>query len=44
MANTFKTPTWMAKEILRHVENSNTFSKFVNKDYRKEFQSQGIHP
>jgi hypothetical protein len=43
MANTFKTPTWMAKEVLRHVENANTFAKFVNKDYRKEYTS-GIHP
>lgn len=44
MSNTFKTPTWMAREVLRHFENSNTFSKYVNKDYRKEYMDQGIRP
>lgn len=34
----------MAKEVLRHFENSNTFSKFVNKDYRQEFTNQNINP
>jgi hypothetical protein len=44
MANTFKTPTWMAKEILRHFENNNTFSKYVNKDYRKEYMNTDVRP
>lgn len=44
MSNTFKTPTWMAKEVLRHFENSNTFSKYVNKDYRKEYLHADVRP
>jgi hypothetical protein len=44
VSNTFKTPTWMAKEFLRHFENSNTFSKYVNKDYRKEYANSEIRP
>lgn len=44
MSNTFKTPTWMAKEVLRHFENSNTFSKYVNKDYRKEYMNSDVRP
>lgn len=44
MANTFKTTTWMAKETLRHLENSNTFSKYVNKHYAKEFQGTDFRP
>lgn len=34
----------MAKEVLRHFENSNTFSKFANKHYAKEFQSADFRP
>lgn len=44
MANTFKTTTWMAKEFLRHYENANTFSKFVNKHYAREFQNSDFRP
>jgi hypothetical protein len=44
MANTFKTSTWMAKEFLRHFENSNTFSKYVNKHYAKEFTKADFRP
>ena len=44
MANTFKTTSWMAKETLRHFENSNTFSKFVNKYYAKEFTRTDFRP
>ncbi|MGH8523669.1 MAG: P22 phage major capsid protein family protein [Gammaproteobacteria bacterium] len=44
MANTFKTTTWMAKEFLRHFENSNTFSKFVNKNYAKEYTNMTFRP
>ena len=34
----------MAKETLRHFENSNTFSKFVNKYYAKEFTRTDFRP
>lgn len=34
----------MAKEFLRHYENANTFSKFVNKHYAKEFQNADFRP
>lgn len=34
----------MAKEFLRHFENSCTFSRFVNKDYRKEFTQDAFRP
>lgn len=44
MANTFKTTSWMAKETLRHFENSNTFSKFVNKYYAKEWSRTDFRP
>ena len=44
MSNTFKTSTWMAKEFLRHFENNNGFSKFVNKDYRKEYMRSEVRP
>lgn len=44
MANTFKTTSWMAKEFLRHFENSNTFSKYVNKNYAKEYSSTMMRP
>ena len=44
MSNTFKTTSWMAKETLRHFENSNTFSKFVNKYYAKEFTRTDFRP
>lgn len=44
MANTFKTSTWMAKEFLRHFENNNTFSKYVNKHYAKEFTNSDFRP
>lgn len=44
MANTYKTTSWMAKETLRHFENSNTFSKYVNKYYAKEFTSASYRP
>lgn len=44
MANTFKTTTWMAKETLRHLENSNTFSKYVNKHYAPEFTKADFRP
>lgn len=44
MPNVFKTTSWMAKEFLRHYENANTFSKYVNKHYAKEFQSSDFRP
>ncbi len=44
MGNTFKTATWMAKEVLRHFENSNTFSKYVNKRYAPEFTKADFRP
>lgn len=44
MANTLKTTTWMCKEVLRHFENSNTFSKFVNKSYGKEYMRPEMRP
>jgi hypothetical protein len=44
MANTFKTTSWMAKEFLRHFENSNTFSKFVNKNYAKDYTNMTFRP
>lgn len=34
----------MAKETLRHLENSNTFSKFVNKRYAPEFTKADYRP
>src|SRR5689334_14902122 len=34
----------MAKEILRHFENANTFSKYVNKNYAKEYSRVDIKP
>jgi hypothetical protein len=42
--STFKTTTWMAKEFLRHFENSNTFSKFVNKNYAKDYTNMTFRP
>jgi hypothetical protein len=42
--STFKTTSWMAKEFLRHFENSNTFSKFVNKHYAKDFTNATFRP
>jgi hypothetical protein len=42
--STFKTSTWMAKEFLRHFENSNTFSKYVNKNYAKEYTKTDFRP
>jgi hypothetical protein len=44
VANTFKTTSWMAKETLRQFENSNTFSKFVNKYYAKEYTRADFRP
>lgn len=44
MANAFKTSTWMAKEVLRHFENSNTFSKYVNKRYAPEYSKADFRP
>lgn len=44
MANTFKTTSWMAKEFLRHLENSNTFSKYVNKRYASEYTKADFRP
>jgi hypothetical protein len=44
MANTFKTTSWMAKEFLRHFENSNTFSKYVNKRYASEYTKADFRP
>lgn len=44
MANTFKTTSWMAKEFLRHFENSNTFSKFVNKEYASAWKDMTFRP
>lgn len=44
MPNTFKTTSWMAKEFLRHFENSNTFSKYVNKNYAKEYSKADFRP
>lgn len=34
----------MAKEFLRHFENSNTFSKYVNKNYAKEYTNNTFRP
>lgn len=34
----------MAREFLRHFENSNTFSKFVNKHYAKEYTKADFRP
>lgn len=42
--STFKTTTWMAKEFLRHFENSNTFSKYVNKNYAKDYTNMTFRP
>jgi hypothetical protein len=44
VSNTFKTTSWMAKEFLRHFENSNTFSKYVNKNYAKEYSNMTFRP
>lgn len=44
MANVYKTTSWMAKETLRHFENANTFSKFTNKYYAKEFTRTDFRP
>lgn len=44
MANTFKTPTWMAKEFLRHLENSLSFTKYVNKSYAKDYTNSNVRP
>lgn len=44
MSNTFKTTSWMAKEVLRHFENSNTFSKYVNKRYSPEYSKADFRP
>lgn len=44
MSNTFKTTSWMAKETLRHFENANTFSKYVNKSYSDEFTKKDYRP
>lgn len=34
----------MAKEFLTHFENSNTFSKFVNKNYAKDYTNMAFRP
>jgi hypothetical protein len=44
MPNVFKTSSWMAKEFLRHFENSNTFSKYVNKRYAAEYTKTDFRP
>jgi hypothetical protein len=44
MPNAFKTSSWMAKEFLRHFENSNTFSKYVNKRYASEYTKTDFRP
>lgn len=44
MSNTFKVTTWMAKETLRHFENACTLTKYVNKDYLKNFTSEQFKP
>lgn len=44
MPNVFKVTTWMAKEALRHFENNCTLTKFVNKDYMKDFTEKSFRP
>lgn len=34
----------MAKEFLKHFENTNTFSKYVNKNYAKEYTNMTFRP